>query len=62
MALNERHFAEILVALRAQQATGVEDMPIGDGIAIAQTALDELQQSRAAISQMANLLEAATAP
>ena len=60
MAVAEKHFADILIELRAEQATGTGYVPIGDTIAIAQRALDELQTARAVIGRMANHVEAIT--
>lgn len=60
MALNEKHFADQIVEWRYQESIGTGYVPIADAIAVAVTALEELQKARADIGRMADIVEAAT--
>ena len=59
MALNEKHFADVIVEWRYQESIGTGYVPIADAIDVAVKALEELQQARAEIGRMGNLVEAA---
>jgi hypothetical protein len=60
MALNEKKIADAIVGWREQQRLGQDFVPVADAIDIAVTGLEGLQDARALVARMADLVEAAT--
>ena len=58
MSLAEKHVADLIVSLEAQQALGHEYTPNIDVLPVLHEALDALQGQRAQMARLAELVEA----